>query len=568
MKKQVGFRLLISLSINTAIACLAIFVFGTRLNVNDDNVIGYLVFGIHGEATSRAYYTNVILGWIYRHLFALVPEFNWQTLSYYVGLVFSGTVSFYAILKKKDKILTLLWLFFMFVFFHDAYVSLTFSVVAGFAACQGYLALFLTVNEKEKSICSCFFSGVAIVYASMVRIESFVCVSGFAFFVWLVLFYTKVTEDRKVNKETLKKYVYPFAAILGAAFLIFAFDRQMYADGEWKAYKVHEDATSIITDSRTVISELGFPALGDEGINASMAKAIIAWRNNDPEILTTEVMERISETASDYNYFVSPKVWNEYGVLLKFVFSKFFEVYFAFLVIGLLLYSAWREKGKEKNWLPLALLIPFFAEFFYYAFIGRSDEGECPERCVYLVLMGLAAGAVALYGTMNQKDTESVSADKFIKRAFVGLLLVGTIIVQLTKDFSVNGLGLVDNRAIKEEYEFLGHNDKVYVCEYDVRTELESMFGAWQVPPSGFLDHCILIGGWTIDHPVQNALQASLGCENPLRALFEKDNVYYISKRCTEDEVLEYLRQNYDERIDFEYVKEKGEFAVYKYSLE
>jgi len=163
---------------------------------------------------------------------------------------------------------------------------------------------------------------------------------------------------------------------------------------------------------------------------------------------------------------------------------------------------------------------------------------------------------------------EQEKEDGKIKQILLGLIIVSAFMVQTTKDYTVNGLGLVDTDSIQREYGFLGNNEKVYVCEYDVRQQLEESYGAWQTPPSGFMDHAIVIGSWLINHPMQIELQQSLGCDNPYRALFENDNVYYIRYSCSDELILEYLRENYDDRINREYVKEKGRFKVFKYYID
>lgn len=561
-KRKVS-KFIICLLINIAIACIAIFVFGTQLNINDDNVISYITYGIQTEASSRVYYTNVILGWMYKHLFAHYPCFNWQTLTYYLGLIFSGTICLSAVLNKKNVQLAFLWSMFMVTFFHDVYIDLTFSVVAGFVGCQGYMAMFLTIEDEEKDWLMYVLSGMCILYSSMVRIDSFFSISGFAFFAWLSIVFVRMKKTCGIDAEIFKTYFYPFIIVIGICFLIYGVDRMTYMKGEWKEYKVHEDATSIITDSRTALNEQGIDAFEDEGINKTMALAILGWRNNDPEVLTTDVMKTINSTADDYNYLTSPEVWSEYVELWKYVFSSFYGIYFSLLVMIILLFSIRYQNSSVKRWIPVTLLIPVIVEFFYYAYIGRTDEGECPARCVYLVLMGFAMGGIVLSGVLEQKEKR-----KSITTGLLLLVLFTAVASQYGKDYTVNGLGLVNVEEINDQNSYLSNNDKIYICEYDARVEIEKSYGAWQTPPAGLLDHCILIGGWTIKHPMQNEQQISLGCANPYRALYEKENVYYIRKEYTEQSVLEYLRKNYDEKIDVEYIKEKGELSVFKYYLE
>lgn len=556
LNKKGELKIIICLGINILMAAVAIFIFGTTYYLNDDLGIGYTCFGIATEPTSRVYYTNVILGWLYKNLFELLPIINWQTLSYYVVLIFSGTVGLYSVIDTKKKNYIILWSLFELVFFHDAYVYLTFSVVAAFVGCRGYISFFLTAKENKNSLWMYILSGISIICSSMIRMDSFFAVSGFAFLTWGILTFVNLSGKRGINREIIKTFVYPFTVIIGICFLLYGIDRFTYSKGDWHAYKEHEDTLSIITDNRTAINVLGYSAFEDEGISESVVKAISDWRNNDPEVIDIELLTKISDTSKKYNYLTSPYVWNDFGKQCKVIFSKYVEAYFLVILVAFLVFAI------KKKWVPILLLIPFWIEFFYFAYVGRIEGGEYPERCVCTVLMGASMGALSLYISMEKSGLKKPQ-----QIVFLCLLVAISIAVQPSKDYAVKGLGLVDTDSIEKEFKFLGRGEKIYVCETAVSAAVDEAYGAWQVPPAGLLRNSVSIGSWLIGHPSQTEKQARLGCENPYRALFEKDNVYYIRLNNSEDDILEYLRENYDQRIEVEYVKKKGNFKVFQYHL-
>lgn len=542
--------------INLAIVCLAIFVFGTRLSIDDDNILSWMTYGIITRPSARTLYTNIILGGLYKRLFLLFPGFNWQTLIYYVFILFSGTAGLYAVLMKKNRILTILWVMFEVTFFYDVYVVLTFSMVAGYLACQGYLALFLLLREEKRSMFLYIASGLSLVISAMIRTGPFVSASGFAFVVWLVIVVSDYKNLHDI-KSIAKNWIYPLALIFAVCFAVIVLDKAFYTKGEWKEYRDHENMGSIVTDEDNSANRGDFDLLEKVGVTKTQGLAVVEWRSNDPEILTTELLEKIVSTKDNYRYLTSPTVWETFWIQWKNIFSTYCEVYFSLIILVSIICFT-------KKFTPVLLLLPFMGEVFYLAYIGRVDDGIYPERCVYVIFMPLVIGAMILLASLKQTmETNSV-----VSWVALGVLTISVFVAQIGKDFSINGLGLVDTDEICEEYRYLGNGNKIYVCEYDVRTEVEEAFGAWQVPEAGFMDQTIVIGSWTIDHPMQNELQASLGCENPYRALFENDNVYYIEKSGSHDAVLSYLQENYDERIDIEYIKEKGNFKVFKYSIE
>ena len=563
MKRTNILTIMICLGINIAIACLAIFVFGTNIYIKDDYTICYMAYGIMSEASSRVYYSNAILGWIYKHLFELIPKFNWQTFIHYLGLVFAGTVGLYTVQKKDNKVFIALWFIFEIVFFHDVYVVLTFSVVAAYAACQGYLALFMAVNEERVNGSLCAVSGLVLVFSSLARFDSFIGISGFAFVSWFIFTYTAL-QKKMDTSEVIKRYLYPFATIIGVCFILYGIDRFSYTKGDWKLYKERESAISIVTDYRDSPNMMDLETLSELGINESMTRAVIEWRSNDPEILTTDVFERMAETRKKYNYLTSPYVWKDYNSQWGVIFTDYREVYFALLVLGYLMFSVWDKEKNIVKCLPMLLLVPFFLEFFYFAFIGRLDGGEYTDRSIYTVLMGLAMGALSLYGVMaNGKKIKSYQS-----KIWIVIMLLAAISVFPTRDFKPKGLGLVDARSISEKYGFLGNPGKVYICDYSVSTLIADSYGAWQTPDEGFMDQCVFIGDWLVGHPMRMNQQIALGAENPYRALFENEDVYYATKKNFSDMILKYLQENYDDRISLTYIKEKGELKIFKFSLE
>lgn len=554
MIRKIDYKILFSLCINLLIVSFAIFVFGTHLYQDDDSILSWMTFGIITRSSPRVFYTNVILGWIYEHLFRLIPGFNWQTFIHYVGLLFSGTIGLYAVFNKKNPVLVVFWFLFELVFFNDVYVYLTYSVVSAFLACQGYLALFLALEEKKKNLF--FSSGIALVFSSLIRIEPFISVSGFFFFVWIILVILDYKEKQDF-RNLLKKYVYPFAQILGVCLILFLFDRSFYSKGEWKDYKDYENARSIITDEYNCANRLEFEPLEAMGVTEEQALAVVDWRCNDPEIITIDLLNKIVTTKDNYRYLTSPYVWGTFWGQWWLIFRYYTEIYFSFGVIVVL-------SLLSKKLTPALLVVPFFLEVFYLAYIGRVDDGLYPQRSLYVIFMALTVAGLTLHEKIGYKrETKNWGVG-----IAIGVLIFAAIVPQRGKDFSVNGLGLVDVDEVVEEYGFLGNTDKIYVCEYAVRTEVEEAFGAWQVPPAGFMDHTVVLGSWLINHPEQNRHQASLGCSNPYRALFENDNVYFIRLNSVEESVLSYLRENYDERMSLEYVKKKHDFAVFKFVLE
>ena len=559
MTRNLAKDFIISFVINLAIAFIAIFVFGSKLFMNDDSSLAYMFFGIMGKASERACFINPVLGTVYKELHRICPAFNWMTFSYYFWIIVSGTMAFYSILKRNKKTLIILWLLFELVFFHDIYVYLTYSAVTAFVAGQSFLSIFVSMDDERKSIWLYIINGICLLFSSMLRFDGFLGIAAFAFVIW-VLFV--LSDLKKLSmKDLLKKYVFPFAVIIGICFVFLLVDKACYTKGEWKAYIDYESERRVVSDYRNSVKIERYKPLRELGVSKNQALAVLNFRNNDPEILDTELVKKIADTTKLYNGLLKKYVWKDFIRQWKIVFTKYMEIYFSLLeIVFLMVYLSGK---RARIWMPLVLLSPMLLELFYFAYIGRLDNGEYPERCIYIVLMGIAVEVMALMSKLDNNDATNN------KRAAVilGLLCISSIIVQPTKNFSVDGLGLVDTNVIEERYDYL-RDGNVYVVHYSFMQDFMSEFGAWQNPSTGFLDHCVEIGGYFINHPMQNELQISLGCVNPYRALFEKENVFYLTEHTTQDSVLEYLKENYDDRIKCDLVDEKEEVKIYKFGID
>lgn len=563
MTQKTALRILMCLGINIVISAIAIFVFGTKINVEDDYNIAFMAYGIVTEPSAYVYYTHYILGGIYKRLFELVPGFNWQTLIYYLGLIFSGTVGLYSVQLKKNKVLTTLWFLVELVFFYEVYVFLTFSVVAAYAASQAYLSIFIMISEKKTRIGEYVVAGLVLVFSSMVRFDSFLGISGFAAVAWLILVIFELKNTKNI-RGIFAKYLYPFAGTLIICLALFAVDRMAYTKDEFKEYRDHEGTRHIVTDYRNSVWESDFETLEAMGINKSMAMAVAEYRHDDPEILNLEVLEKLASTTKKYNYLTSPYVWKEYVKQWDNIFSDHLEVYFALFMLGFVIYSIKDKKEKLKMFSPLFLLIPFVAEFFYFAYNGRTEGGEYPARIVLVVMMGLVVGEMILYCGLCTGTSDYFTN----KKIWLVLLVLLAIVAQPFNDYRINGPGFVETKPIRKEYGFLGNEGKVYVCDCSVLYNIAAAYGAWQVPQDGFMDQCIVIGDWLVKHPMYEKHQEELGASNPYRALIENDNVYYISAKNLDDVILEYLKDNYDSRVVESYVKTKGDFKIFEYNLE
>ena len=103
---------------------------------------------------------------------------------------------------------------------------------------------------------------------------------------------------------------------------------------------------------------------------------------------------------------------------------------------------------------------------------------------------------------------------------------------------------------------FLDENEeKTYLWDMYSYMSPELSFHLKQLPEPSFYRQNFLLGGWTMDSPMRNALNEEMGWSNPILGLVEKDNAYLVM--INEDAVTviqTFLREHYARDTDYEVV--------------
>ena len=77
---------------------------------------------------------------------------------------------------------------------------------------------------------------------------------------------------------------------------------------------------------------------------------------------------------------------------------------------------------------------------------------------------------------------------------------------------------------------------KVWAIDHQLYSPLET-------PPAGYADRLVHIGGWSMRHPVIEALLRDWGVENPYRDLADREDIYLVDHDIAR--TIAYLRASY-----------------------
>lgn len=552
-------NILISLGTNLLLVLLAIFAFGARYAVDDDVAMARIAYGVFFEPQTRLVFTCNVFGAVLKGLSSLADGVNWQLILYYVSLLYGGSVSFYYVLKKNRRLLSILWVLVVTSFYYATYININFSVITSMLAFFGYVTLFYGAYAKEKT--PVIMSAITLIFAMSIRYESFFVFSLFAFFAFVLIFIHSVSKYGV--KTAINGYVVPFSVALFLPLFLFAVDRASYLGDEWVAYTEYNDNRSQILDFQSVLKNEDQRYFDEIGLSKEMVESLKNWQFNDTEIFSEQLISKMSEDSKKYN----PKLTSDFiFAAVGYSVEKICKLYyFAFGVLFLALLTIRRDKvGKgyvHVFALPWIIMVPLIAEICLYYFLDRGID-----RVLRTTGLGFWCGITVLLccDYFESNGDENILNKKWLIVATALIAVLG-VCLQANKLRNTGGFKLVEKQKVDEELSFL-LDGKIYMCDIGSIREIEQAYGVWQAPNKGFLYNCVELGGWMVNYPCVKEKQNSLGVSNPYKSLAYNDNAYLLT---TEDGniQLEFLRSAYNKNIESELVEKHGNLSVYKYSV-
>jgi len=570
ISKDIVKNILISAGVNLLIATLAIFVFGVRYVVDDDPSMAYIAYGIYTAPSSRIVFSNVIFGWMMKMLFVIKPSINWQVALYFAGLCTGGFVSLYELLKTKRLREMLLWFLFVVCFFHTAYCCVTFTIVAAYICAQGYLAFFMSIKENSKT--GMIFSGMTIVYASLIRFLSVMAVSMFVAVAWLLIVIFELSKKDCQNfKSLLRQYVIPFIFLVLAMGTCYGVDRLSYSSPEWVAYDKYNNLRSDILDNSSIIIDDDFEKQEEIGIAPEVAMSFKKWRFNDPDVFDVALLEKIDEVSKNREKSsASHPVKDTIASIGVLICSNYVLRVCLLLLVTLIVSHIYEEKRFSiRSEFLLLTLIPFLGQIFIYCYIGRYSDAiqkSFPPRVIDLTLIGFFISVILVEICCNSSRNEQNVLKNRWEMGLLVLVMGFSILTQIQENYEVRGFKLKSESWIEEQFSFL-NDGHIYVLDWRAYQNFMFQYSCWQNPPQGYLDNVTLLGGCEIGYPLLVAKEKEMGIDNPYKALYEDDNVYYLAWDHPDAE-LNYLRRVYDESIDYRVISTCGDLTVYDFFAE
>ena len=516
-------RILAAFLINALFLALMLTAFAPMWETNDDLLMSKFVDGQLSHKTAYVPYIHIFLGALLKGLYTVFGDsFNWYSACQYLVLLLGFTAVTWSLLRRFRLLPALVMTAVILgAFGTDCYLSMNFSKAGGVGTVGG-MCLLLTVMERaEKPRALPVILGVALALTGVLwRWEEFaICAVLTAAVCLRDLIGTLQESGGLAAKEKLARlwrYLRPFAALALLAAVLFGVFQYAWNRPEIAAYKHFDDTRSVLIDFE-IPEYREIPEVYDElGMDENFVFMMKKWSFYDTERFTQQAIDRLIEAR---DRLVRHKSLGEcLGVFLTECLAGFPQDR-PFAGFGFLL-ALWLACGRRRgrDWTALVYMSAVFLGF-YLLFIynqrylaNRIDHGLFLSMAVVLSFLMdreklegehwtlLAVLALSLFVTWRANrpycllDSHNTVADRSFEKAAVETLL-----------------------ADEQHHYFV----KVWAIEHNLYTPLET-------PPEGYAEKLVMIGGWSMHHPVIEELMARWNVENPWHDLVNRQDIYLI----------------------------------------
>lgn len=491
---------------------------------NDDLFMSKFVDGQLSEKTVYVPYVHIFLGMLLKALYSLFGDgFNWYSFCQYLALYLGFTAITWTLLRRFRLFPALVMTAVILgAFAVDCCQSMNFSK-PGAVCVIGGMGLMLTAMERceGRARRRLLTLGVLLALVSMLwRWEEFGLCAVLTAAVCLRDVLGLLADSRGLPmKERLARlwsYLRPFAALALLAALLFGIFQLAWNLPGIAAYKRFDDTRSVLIDFE-IPDYAEIPEVYDElGMDENFVYLMKKWSFYDTERFTQEAMERIIEARRTLVHRKTPG--EVLGVFLNECLMGYTKdrpfAGFAFLLV--LWLACGRRRGRD--WAALLWLGAVFLGFYALFILNDRYLANRVDMGLFLAM------AVVLSFLL---DGGKLERDRLLLTAVLALSLFVTWRTnRIWSPYDSHNV-LEDKSAERAVVEQLIADDE-HLCLVKVWAVDHVLYGPLETPPARYAEKLVLIGGWSMHHPVIDRLLADWDLENPWRDLIGREDVYLV----------------------------------------
>ncbi len=497
--KRSSTKWLIAFGCTLTVFCATLLLFGIRYDTNDDATISNIAAGAYGEHSQYIVYSNILLGYLMKALFALFPSVSW-----YVVIQLALVVVAFSVIHKQfmnrfgatcGGIMGLCFtVFFGYHLFHRFQYTQNAAVIiaAGLLLIAGNLG-----RINMQTVC-----GILLVYAgAIVRIDSFFMVGALSAALLILRFIPLSKKEKYIAVGSM-------AAVFIGVFALEAVDTLSYTlSAEWGEYYSYNAARMEFSDNRAMFlpPENILQSLGYSQNDYAMLQT---WNFFDTGVFPTESLRAASQLAP------SPSLGSTLILAVantaNMLFGSAYSYFFLFSSLALVAVCT-----LKRLWYVLSTYFVLFLLVVYLSSVARM-----PQRIeVSLLLAALLFALFCAEVKTGKRYTKPTLA------AALSLVLILSAPFFFTLRTEATGY-LADRMATNGDYDAISADKQnLYVCSVDEFNTLAG-FDVFAPREKGYFSNIVTTGGWLSNSPFSNDVLANYGVSSPLLDSVDAPNVY------------------------------------------
>lgn len=529
--------------------CFACFItLKVHYETNDDTYMNLIAAGAFGKDSQYLLWINILYGYILKGFYLLLPSVNWYLVFMLAMNALSIAVITYCIVSRMDSLVVLIVAIIAnIILAKDFYVELNFTKTAGICAIAGCLLLVEALKKQDSLL-----SSISVLLLFLAVAQRYLCVV--MLFPFFVAYFVYCLLEKEIDWKNRHMVSSILVLVLGLAVLIGA-DSIAYSNAEWKNVKPTISELSKIVD----YGMIHYDAKADEYQSVGMSKEVAEMINHvlvaDTDTITAELLKNsyeIEKEISGNGLSLSEDAFNKLGNRLNVAFSEH-SLPVISLVLACMLIVIGR---KQQVILVLGNALLVFAEYWYMA---------CKGRVLWRVEVSIWIVVISVTLMLLKRELHSLNRDSITRKFSIACSVV----------FVLGMLFYMDAEwRSKDRYVTYNQNSSIEFIQstrkdagYYVGLELDPVPNVYKISKTnyqGYFSHYGVIGSWMCIMPNVKDAFVKAGISNPVRALIERDDVFYVGSEEDATRVCNYLQYVNHATYYLEQIDEKYEKAVWK----
>ncbi len=537
-------RIMLLLVLGLLFMGMFLYLFFPIYDTNDDLTINRLVDGARGVQSAHIIFQNILLGYLYTWLYRLLPSLPWYGILQYAAIYFSLAAIGYCLLELFDGLRGwVLYLYVQLLMGYDCYVRIQFTKTAGLAACAGGALLLLALRRREDEdrlflhVGGILLASLGFMYRAKQALPVIVLLAPAGMYILL---------SRQISmKQCLQKSLHFLAPLFLAFALLYGVDQAAYTSPLWRQYYAFNEARSALMDYGYPKFEENEEAFAELNITQDAYNMLKGITFADPEVFTTETLEKIKELSPAGTMFSLNQVIR----FLQKVPEPLSRRHAAYLVYAALwIWLMAGRHGRREIGCILLELICFMGLYDYLFVQGRYLKERVDTPLLFAVGISILFMIDGGHLLNRNKMKKCLSA---LCREGIQLLLILAVLggIMAWRDqgtFKYNWRHSEDTLSHRTRYAdnrrhlaaTAGDTEHFYLARLNTIDEDRS-FEVFDTADADISANVLWLGGWTAYTEYYLYTMEKNGIENPLRAAVDNDRFILVDNKI--EETLAYL---------------------------